>query len=179
MTKGRLEAFSDAVIAIIITIMVLELRPPHGDSVAVLAPLVPVFLSYVLSFTLIGIYWNPRDLEPGATRRLGFAFGRGQSGQGRRAETGGGAGANEAASADRGLAGVVAHGVHSVCECTSANARYLSRSGRATQQLGDRQPCDAEVPVRRLPPADHEVHVSDLPDRRRERDRRAVAVSVE
>jgi uncharacterized membrane protein len=58
VTKGRLEAFSDGVIAIIITIMVLELRPPHGDNLAVLAPLLPVFLSYVLSFTYVGIYWN-------------------------------------------------------------------------------------------------------------------------
>jgi uncharacterized membrane protein len=58
MTKGRLEAFSDGVIAIIITIMVLELRVPHGDSLEELAPLLPVFLSYVLSFVYVGIYWN-------------------------------------------------------------------------------------------------------------------------
>ncbi|MGQ0551450.1 MAG: TMEM175 family protein [Armatimonadota bacterium] len=58
MTKGRLEAFSDAVIAIIITIMVLELQPPHNISVSALAPLVPVFLSYALSFVFLGIYWN-------------------------------------------------------------------------------------------------------------------------
>jgi uncharacterized membrane protein len=58
MTKGRLEAFSDGVIAIIITIMVLELRVPHGDSVEELGPLLPVFLSYVLSFVYVGIYWN-------------------------------------------------------------------------------------------------------------------------
>jgi uncharacterized membrane protein len=58
MTKSRLEAFSDGVIAIIITIMVLELRPPHGTSLESLAPLLPVFLSYVLSFVYIGIYWN-------------------------------------------------------------------------------------------------------------------------
>ncbi|MGH9632534.1 MAG: TMEM175 family protein [Bryobacteraceae bacterium] len=58
MTKGRLEAFSDGVIAIIITIMVLELRVPHGDSVEALRPLLPVFLSYVLSFVYVGIYWN-------------------------------------------------------------------------------------------------------------------------
>jgi uncharacterized membrane protein len=55
---SRLEAFSDGVIAIIITIMVLELRVPHGDSVSELVPLVPVFLSYVLSFVNLGIYWN-------------------------------------------------------------------------------------------------------------------------
>jgi uncharacterized membrane protein len=53
-----METFSDGVIAIIITIMVLELRPPHDSSPAALLPLVPVFLSYVLSFILLGIYWN-------------------------------------------------------------------------------------------------------------------------
>ncbi len=58
MTKGRLEAFSDGVIAIIITIMVLELRVPHGTDFAALQPLWPVFLAYVLSFVHIGIYWN-------------------------------------------------------------------------------------------------------------------------
>ncbi len=58
MGKGRLEAFSDGVIAIIITIMVLEMRVPHGESVGALRPLLPVFLSYVLSFVYVGIYWN-------------------------------------------------------------------------------------------------------------------------
>ncbi len=58
MGKNRLEAFSDGVIAIIITIMVLEMKVPHGDSVATLRPLLPVFMSYVLSFIYIGIYWN-------------------------------------------------------------------------------------------------------------------------
>jgi uncharacterized membrane protein len=58
MTKGRLEAFSDGVIAIIITIMVLELRVPEGVEFASLRPLAPVFLSYVLSFVYVGIYWN-------------------------------------------------------------------------------------------------------------------------
>ena len=58
MTKNRLEAFSDGVIAIIITIMVLEMKVPHGDSLETLAPLLPVFMSYVLSFVYIGIYWN-------------------------------------------------------------------------------------------------------------------------
>ena len=58
MNKTRLEAFSDGVIAIIITIMVLELKVPHGESLDALAPLVPVFLSYVLSFVYVGIYWN-------------------------------------------------------------------------------------------------------------------------
>lgn len=58
MSKGRLEAFSDGVIAIIITIMVLELKVPHGDRVDELVPLIPTFLSYVLSFVYVGIYWN-------------------------------------------------------------------------------------------------------------------------
>ena len=58
MNKTRLEAFSDGVIAIIITIMVLELRPPHGESFPTLRPLLPVFLSYVLSFIYIAIYWS-------------------------------------------------------------------------------------------------------------------------
>lgn len=58
MPKGRLEAFSDGVIAIIITIMVLELRAPEETTLAALRPLLPVFLSYVLSFVYIGIYWN-------------------------------------------------------------------------------------------------------------------------
>jgi len=58
MTKSRLEAFSDGVIAIIITIMVLELKVPHGAELTDLAPLVPVFLSYILSFVFLGIYWN-------------------------------------------------------------------------------------------------------------------------
>ena len=58
MTKGRLEAFSDGVIAIIITIMVLEMKVPHGGGLQDLAPLLPVFLSYILSFVYVGIYWN-------------------------------------------------------------------------------------------------------------------------
>jgi uncharacterized membrane protein len=58
MSKGRLEAFSDGVIAIIITIMVLELKVPHGDRMDELVPLIPTFLSYVLSFVYVGIYWN-------------------------------------------------------------------------------------------------------------------------
>ncbi|MBK9778260.1 MAG: DUF1211 domain-containing protein [bacterium] len=58
MGKGRLEAFSDGVIAILITIMVLELKVPHGTSPADLLPLVPVLLSYALSFVYLGIYWN-------------------------------------------------------------------------------------------------------------------------
>jgi uncharacterized membrane protein len=58
MNKGRLEAFSDGVIAILITIMVLELRVPRGTDWQALRPLVPVFLTYVLSFVFLGIYWN-------------------------------------------------------------------------------------------------------------------------
>jgi uncharacterized membrane protein len=58
MNKARLEAFSDGVIAILITIMVLELRVPHGDDWAALRPLTPVFLTYVLSFIYLGIYWS-------------------------------------------------------------------------------------------------------------------------
>ena len=58
MGKGRLEAFSDGVIAVIITIMVLEMKVPHGADPAALAPLVPVFLAYVLSFVHVAIYWN-------------------------------------------------------------------------------------------------------------------------
>jgi uncharacterized membrane protein len=58
MEKNRLEAFSDGVLAIIITIMVLEIKVPHGDTWEALVPLIPVFLSYVLSFVYVGIYWN-------------------------------------------------------------------------------------------------------------------------
>jgi uncharacterized membrane protein len=58
MGKGRLEAFSDGVFAIIITIMVLELKVPHGEDAAALSPLLPVFVSYVLSFVFVAIYWN-------------------------------------------------------------------------------------------------------------------------
>ena len=58
MGKGRLEAFSDGVIAVIITIMVLEIKVPHGGDLEAIKPVLPVFLSYVLSFVIIGIYWN-------------------------------------------------------------------------------------------------------------------------
>ncbi len=58
MHKGRLEAFSDGVIAILITIMVLEMKVPHGTGWAALRPVIPVFLSYVLSFVFLGIYWS-------------------------------------------------------------------------------------------------------------------------
>ncbi|MES1159958.1 MAG: TMEM175 family protein, partial [Bacteroidota bacterium] len=58
MKKGRLEAFSDGVIAIIITIMVLELHVPHGSDISDLVPILPVLMSYILSFVYVGIYWN-------------------------------------------------------------------------------------------------------------------------
>jgi uncharacterized membrane protein len=58
MGKGRLEAFSDGVMAVIITIMVLELKAPHGHDVAALRPLVPELLTYIVSFVYVGIYWN-------------------------------------------------------------------------------------------------------------------------
>lgn len=58
MNRGRLEAFSDGVLAIIITIMVLEIKVPHGEEIKDLIPLIPIFLSYILSFIYIGIYWN-------------------------------------------------------------------------------------------------------------------------
>jgi TMEM175 potassium channel family protein len=70
MSPGRLEAFSDGVLAVIITIMVLELRPPPGDSLAALGSLIPGLLIYVLSFTLIGIYWNNHHHLLRATRRI-------------------------------------------------------------------------------------------------------------
>jgi uncharacterized membrane protein len=70
MGRNRLEAFSDGVIAIIITIMVLELKVPHGDDFVVLKPLLPVFLSYVLSFVYLGIYWNNHHHMLHATQRV-------------------------------------------------------------------------------------------------------------
>jgi uncharacterized membrane protein len=70
MSKGRLEAFSDGVIAILITIMVLELKVPHGDGIAAILPLLPVFLTYVLSFVFIGIYWNNHHHMLHATRQI-------------------------------------------------------------------------------------------------------------
>jgi uncharacterized membrane protein len=70
MSKGRLEAFSDGVIAILITIMVLELRVPRGDDLAALRPLLPVFLTYVLSFVFLGIYWNNHHHMLHATDRV-------------------------------------------------------------------------------------------------------------
>jgi uncharacterized membrane protein len=70
MGTGRLEAFSDGVIAIIITIMVLELKVPHGTELASLRPLWPVFLSYVLSFVNLGIYWNNHHHMTHVTERV-------------------------------------------------------------------------------------------------------------
>jgi uncharacterized membrane protein len=70
MRKDRLEAFSDGVLAIIITIMVLELKVPHGTGPEALSPLLPVFLSYVLSFIYIGIYWNNHHHMLHATRHV-------------------------------------------------------------------------------------------------------------
>lgn len=67
---GRLEAFSDGVIAVIITIMVLEMTVPHGVHLAALAPLLPVFLSYVLSFIYVGIYWNNHHHMLRVTKRV-------------------------------------------------------------------------------------------------------------
>ncbi len=70
MGKGRLEAFSDGVLAIIITIMVLELKVPHDASPGALVPLIPVFLSYVLSFVYVGIYWNNHHHMLHATHKV-------------------------------------------------------------------------------------------------------------
>jgi len=70
MGTGRLEAFSDGVLAIIITIMVLELQAPHGTDLAALRPLLPVLLSYVLSFGFVGIYWNNHHHMLSCTRRV-------------------------------------------------------------------------------------------------------------
>jgi uncharacterized membrane protein len=73
MGTGRLEAFSDGVIAIIITIMVLELKQPHGTGFDALLPVIPVFLSYILSFVYVGIYWNNHHHMLHAAERVGGA----------------------------------------------------------------------------------------------------------
>jgi uncharacterized membrane protein len=73
MSKGRLEAFSDGVIAILITIMVLELRPPHGADLGALGEVVPSFLSYLLSFVFLGIYWSNHHHMLNATERVNGA----------------------------------------------------------------------------------------------------------
>ena len=70
MHKNRLEAFSDGVLAIIITIMVLEIKVPHGDSLETLRPLLPVLFSYVLSFIYVGIYWNNHHHMLHAARKV-------------------------------------------------------------------------------------------------------------
>ncbi len=70
MNKGRMEAFSDGVIAILITIMVLELKIPHGADLESLRPILPVFLTYVLSFIYIGIYWNNHHHLLQATKQI-------------------------------------------------------------------------------------------------------------
>jgi len=70
MNKGRLEAFSDGVLAVIITVMVLEMKSPRGTDLAALSPVIPVFLSYVLSFVYIGIYWNNHHHLLHATQRV-------------------------------------------------------------------------------------------------------------
>jgi uncharacterized membrane protein len=74
MKKGRLEAFSDGVIAIIITIMVLELKIPHGSDWAAIRPVVPVFFTYVLSFVYLGIYWNNHHHMLYVTERVNGAI---------------------------------------------------------------------------------------------------------
>ena len=73
MNKGRLEAFSDGVLAVIITVMVLEMKSPRGTDLAALSPVIPVFLSYVLSFVYIGIYWNNHHHLLHATQRVNGA----------------------------------------------------------------------------------------------------------
>src|SRR5215217_247698 len=70
MGRNRLEAFSDGVIAILITIMVLEMKVPHGEGIETLVPVIPVFLSYVLSFVYLGIYWNNHHHLLQATRQI-------------------------------------------------------------------------------------------------------------
>jgi uncharacterized membrane protein len=74
MTKGRLEAFSDGVLAIIITIMVLELKVPHGARLVDLRPLLPVLVSYVMSFVYLGIYWNNHHHMLHVTERVSGAI---------------------------------------------------------------------------------------------------------
>ena len=74
MTKGRLEAFSDGVFAVLITIMVLELKVPHGADWDALSPLLPIFLTYVLSFVFLGIYWNNHHHMLHTVDRINGAF---------------------------------------------------------------------------------------------------------
>jgi uncharacterized membrane protein len=79
MGKGRLGAFSDGVIAIIITIMVLDLGVPHETSLAALRPVLPPLLCYMLSFVFLGIYWNKHQHLLHATRRVNGAVNRGRA----------------------------------------------------------------------------------------------------
>jgi TMEM175 potassium channel family protein len=74
MSKGRMEALSDGVLAVVITIMVLEMKTPHGTSLADLRPVIPVLLSYVLSFVYVGIYWNNHHHLLHATQRVNGAI---------------------------------------------------------------------------------------------------------
>ena len=74
MTKGRLEAFTDGVMAVIITILVLELKVPHAGDLEALEPLIPVFLTYILSFVYLGIYWNNHHHLLHATERINGAI---------------------------------------------------------------------------------------------------------
>jgi len=74
MNKGRVEAFSDGVIAILITIMVLELKIPHGADLAALRPMIPVFLAYVLSYIILGIYWSNHHHMLHATKHVDGAM---------------------------------------------------------------------------------------------------------
>lgn len=73
MNKGRMEAFSDGVLAVIITIMVLEMKPPHGTNLSSLLPVAPVFLSYILSFIYVGIYWSNHHHLLHAAKRVNGA----------------------------------------------------------------------------------------------------------
>ena len=81
MGKNRLEAFSDGVLAIIITIMVLEMKVPHGEDIEALWPLLPVFLSYILSFVYVGIYWikSSSPVLRGTARRRTGSLGKSTS----------------------------------------------------------------------------------------------------
>src|SRR5438874_12721905 len=74
MNKGRLEAFSDGVLAVIITVMVLEMKAPYGTSLASLRPVFPVFVTYILSFVYLGIYWNNHHHLLHATQRVNGAI---------------------------------------------------------------------------------------------------------
>src|SRR4051812_40691426 len=74
MTKGRLEAFSDGVIAILITIMVLEFKVPHGMNLEALRPVAPAFVTYVLSFIFLGIYWSNHHHLLHAAREINGAI---------------------------------------------------------------------------------------------------------